>query len=68
MDQQADMTHSETLISKEEETGTCVWGQRTTYFNNRSPSDWISCALLQLLENQECCSEKRSLDIHKTFC
>lgn len=26
--------------------------------------DWISCTLLQLLENQECCREKMSLDAH----
>lgn len=29
--------------------------------------DWISCTLLQLLENQECCHEKMSLDVHAFF-
>jgi len=67
LDQQADVTHSETLISDKKGMGTCVWVQETTYFNKSSPSDWVSCALLQLLENQGRGSETRRLNVHESF-
>lgn len=65
--QQAHVIHSETLTSDKKETGTCIWGQGALFFSKSSPSDCLNCALLQLLESQERCREKRSLDFHEAL-
>lgn len=66
-DQRAHVIHPETLTSDKKETGACGWQQGTLYLSKSSPSDSLNCALLQLLENQDCWREKMELRLSWIF-